>query len=349
MSKASKKSTRKITLSKGNSRIIKFISTQKDRSSLFNEVSLKHDVQLKLLDTIFVIKAHKDKCKKIYDNFVKLDARKTELEKQDFFDASNFNIQNNFNDEYKMVEDSPKDIDWNRIELNHYKQGQSTVIKPKTNNQALAIEAIIKNKVTMLMGSAGTGKSFLALAVGLKLLETKRVQKIIVSKPPIESGPGIGFLPGTEEEKMAPYILSIASILSELVGAEKRDKLMSTGIVEVQNIGYLRGMSLGNRDSVYYIVDECQNVTFSEHKLILSRLGDSPESRIVGCGDQRQSDLFNKKDTLSIVYDIIKDSPFVGSVTFTRQDIVRSPVVKDLMERIETFEDSPSRTYMKGV
>ncbi len=338
MSKSSKKSTRKITLSKGNSRIIKYISSLKDRSNLFNEISQKYDVQIKLLDNIFVIKSHKDKAKKIYDNFLALDSNKRELERQDFLDAANFDIQKN-SDEPEENKEIFSFNNWTKIELNHYKQGQVTIIKPKTENQKLLIEEILNKKVTLALGSAGSGKSLIALAVSLKLLEMKRIVKIIMSRPVVEAGDSIGYLPGNLEQKMEPFLAPTMALLAELVGKEKRDKLISSGQIEIVNIGYLRGMTLSGRDPVVTIIEEVQNLDFMQHKLLLSRLGSQNEGRMIFCGDQRQSDLRNRKDTLSIMYNIIKDSPYVGAITFTRDDIVRSPVCKDLMERIETWED----------
>lgn len=329
-----KKSTRKITI-ETSSKLVEFLKGLKDteRIGLFKEVFEDHAVELKLNAVgMLIVKASKANAEKIYHNLEVLGKSK-EISVEKILEAVS---KGERGEEEPDNEPLPKV--WDSISLRHAKNG-STIIKAKTQRQLEAIEKILGNKVTMLMGSAGTGKSFLALAVGLKLLEMKKVQKIVISKPPVESGPGIGFLPGTQEEKMQPYILSIVSILTELVGAEKRDKLMNDNVVEVQNIGYLRGMTLGNRDSVYCIIDEAQNIDFAQHKLILSRLGSAPDSRIVMCGDQRQSDSRTGKDTLSIIYNIIKESTYVGAVTFLRSDIVRSAVTKDLMERIETWED----------
>lgn len=330
-----KKSIRKITI-ETQSKLVEFLKEMPDnkRLDLFKELFLNHAVELKLNAVgMLIVKSSKSNAETIYQNLETLGKSK-EITVEKIVDSISKGTRGE-----EEPNDEPLPKVWDSISLRHAKNGQ-TVIKAKTPRQEEAIQKILENKVTMLMGSPGTGKTFLAMAVGLKLLELRKIQKIVVSKPPVESGPGIGFLPGTEQEKMQPYLLSVMSILTELVGAEKRDKLLNDHVVEVQNIGYLRGMTLGNRDSVYCVIDEAQNVDFAGHKLILTRLGGAPESRLIFAGDQKQSDLVRKKDTLSVIHGIIKDSKYVGSVVFQKEDVVRSPVVKDLLGRIEDFEDA---------
>ncbi len=193
------------------------------------------------------------------------------------------------------------------------------------------------------MGSAGTGKSYIAIAVGLKMLELKLVHKMIISRPPLETGQSLGFLPGDVNAKMEMFLIPIYNILAELVGKERRDKYIADGAIEILPIGHMRGTSWGARDGVYVCVDEVQNMDFIQHKLVLTRIGSHPNSRVVLCGDQRQSDLRNGKDTLSLIHSIIKPSKYVGSTIFNRNDVVRSEAVKDILGLIEDYEDKQVR------
>ncbi len=338
---ATKKSTRKISLD-ASGPLTKFFADMDDKTSMELERLLgSNGISARLNGVnMLILKCPSDDSKRVSENLEKLNnsSAKITLEL----------IQKTIEAPQELSEEEVSE-NWGSITLRHAKTGFFSTIKPKTQHQQDAINAMLDKKVALLMGSAGTGKSFLALAFALKLLETKKIHKIIVSKPPIESGPSIGFLPGDMDDKLESYVLSIMSILTELIGVERRDKLMKDGSIQVENIGFLRGMTIGARQGVIAIIDEVQNIEFSQHKLLLSRLGDHPESRMILCGDQKQSDLRHKKDTLSLIHSIIKDSPFVGSVIFDRSDIVRSPVVKDLMERIEGYEDNEAEIKSKKV
>jgi phosphate starvation-inducible PhoH-like protein len=336
-----KKSTRKIALNAEGS-LTKFFIGMDDSTSMELERLLgQHGISARLNGvSMLILKCPGDDSQRISENLSKLNN-----------DSSPITL-----DLIKQTIEAPQELseqeaseNWTSITLRHARPGMFTTIKPKTQHQQDAINEIINKKVTLLMGSAGTGKSMLGLCVGLRLLELKKIQKVIITKPPIDAGPGIGYLPGTEQEKLLPYTLSVMSLLTELVGSEKRDKLFKDGSIEIQNLGYLRGMTLGSskRSGVLFLVDECQNLNFHENKMVLSRIGDHPETRIVYAGDQLQSDLEYKRDTLSLIHSIIKDSPFVGSVVFDRSDIVRSATVRDLMERIETWEDAQNLKKMK--
>lgn len=329
-----KKSTRKVTLD-AHDKFTVFVR-ENIKSDIVDKLAHKFGVTLKMNNVGFlVIKGDKIGSAKLQELFKRMKSFKRPIEASDLQAVL----------DGKQVE-ADEVVDNNGfLENNHIIEFKSvrfsTIIKAKTKRQEELMDSIMKNKVTLAMGSAGTGKSFIALTVALKLLESEKIKKIIITKPPIDAGPEIGFLPGDENQKLAPYISSVMGILTELIGTEKADKLLKNGSIEIQNLGYLRGVTLGatKTGGVLFLLDEAQNVDFHQNKMILSRMGDHPESRIVYAGDQLQSDLKYKKDTLSLIYSIIKDSPYVGSVIFTRQDIVRSPTVKDLMERIETYEE----------
>ncbi len=334
-----KKSTRKISLDVNNSLTEFYSSLDKETKEQLDRTLRDNEIEFRVNDVgMLVIKTNYEKFKQLNEGISYLKSLKRSI----VLDDVNKILQGDFNFAEEI------DYDWSKIELRHYKSSHNTVVVPKTQNQKIFIEQILNKKVILGMGSPGTGKSFIALAVALKLLELGRLKKIIISKPPIESGPSIGFLPGSTDEKISAFSASFMGILTELIGTEKRDKLIKDGTIQIENIGFLRGLSIGTRDSVLFLVDEAQNVEFAQHKMILTRLGSHKESRIVYAGDQKQSDLRYNKDTLSKIYGIIKESPFVGSTIFQKSDVVRSEVTKDLLGRIEDYEEKETMLKQKG-
>lgn len=337
-----KKSTRKVTLESQD----KFTVFVKEhiKSDVVNALAHKFGVSIRLNNIgMLVIKGDKAGSEKLQNQFKVLKSLKRNI----VIDDLHAIVEN------RPIEDDVMEaqcIDVSSMALTFRdKTGKTSEIKPKTAHQIDLISSILTNKVTLALGSAGTGKSMVSLAVGLKLLETGVIKKIMVTKPAVDAGPEIGFLPGDESTKLAPYTASVMNLIGEIIGPEKRDKYLKNGMIEVQNLGFLRGITLGSvkTGGVFFLLDEAQNIDFQQNKMILSRLGDHPESRLVYAGDQFQSDLKYKKDTLSLIHHIIKDSPYVGSVIFTRDDIVRSPTVKDLMERMETYEESERMKKIK--
>lgn len=337
MSAKSKKSTRKINLQVSDPLTIFFDNLEStERSKVFSKLKNMYNVELKINAVgMLIIKCQKDESEQINDAFVKLN----KMTKRLTLDT----VENVIGMARKGPTSPVDDMEEPNYAVNNLtfrkKNGEFINVTPKNQHQADFLEAIFTKQVAFGMGSPGTGKSFLALAASLKQLYSKKIHKIVITKPVMEVGPSIGFLPGSVDEKLSAYSASFMGILSELVGAEQRDKLIETKAIQIENIGFLRGMTLGGRDGVIFILDESQNADFAQHKMILSRLGDHPESKIIYAGDQRQSDLKNKKDTLSTVYEIVKTSPYVGAVVFTKEDVVRSAVVKDLLGRIEDWED----------
>lgn len=332
MSNKKKKNNRKIVFDV-SSPLAKFFQTLKngDRERLEEALLRTYAVHLSLNGVnMLVIKTSNPNSITICEGFVALNRSKKEIFLED--------IHKVVKCEYDSSEAYEVD-NFKSIELRHSKPGEITTVNPKNKKQEDFIKTILSSKVTLGLGSAGTGKSYLAIAVGLKLLELKKVQKIIISRPPIESGPSIGFLPGSAGEKMEPYVMAAMSTLAELIGVDRRDKLLKDRSIEIENIGYLRGMTLGARQGVYTLIDEAQNLDFAQHKLLLTRLGSHAESRIILCGDQKQSDLKYKKDTLSVVHSVISGSRYVGSIIFSREDVVRSETVREILGLIEDYEE----------
>jgi phosphate starvation-inducible PhoH-like protein len=320
-----KKSTRKLTL-EADSELTQLIKSNEIRDVISN-LERKYNVKITINKIgICVIKGTKEHSKYILDELEKLKELKRKPTENDLL-----NILDG-----KPIEEEIEKTDF-RLE---FKDGQrNTTILPKTENQKLFINEILNKQVIFGLGSPGTGKSFLSIAVALKMLELKMISKIYISRPNIESGPSIGFLPGSFSEKNDPFLLATFATIDEIIGKEKREKLFEAGKIEAILIGFMRGISIGTKSGIVAIFDEAQNIEFAQHKMILTRLGSHPNSKMIICGDQKQSDLKNKKDTLSKIHEIIKDSKFVGSTVFTKEDIVRSEVVKEILGMIENYED----------
>ena len=323
-----KTSRRKLTFD-AKDEITVLFKSNKDHQ-VFGDIQKKYNIELKLNAVgILVAKGDKDDTLELERKFKILSASKKI--------PATLDDLKNILDEKETAEVQIEQT-WTELEFKD-RNGRISLIKPRNAHQQEFMEKIISSKVIIGMGSAGTGKSFLAVAIALKMLENKKIQKIIISRPAVEAGKSIGFLPGSADEKMSAYLAPLLSILDEIIGRERRDKLIEEGKIEILPMAYARGLTIGNQFGCVGIFDEAQNMEFMEHKMILTRLGSHPNSKLIFCGDQRQSDLHKGKDTLSTIHNIIKESKFVASVVFDKNDIVRSEAVKDILGRIEDFED----------
>lgn len=323
---SSKNTRRKLTL-ESNSSITSLFKDNPDHE-VFREIQNKYNVELKI-NAIGVLVAKGDKNSTL----------ELEIKFKSFPQAPKTieDLKSLMDNEMPII--SPDECHVTDLEFKD-SNGRVSLIHPKNEHQKEFMEAMDTHKVILGMGSAGTGKTFLAVAKAIKMLETRKVGKVVISRPAITAGESIGFLPGDKDEKMGPFLAPVLSILEEIVGTERRDKLILENKVEILPVGYARGLTIGNRFGVIFIIDEAQNLEFMQHKLLLTRLGSHPNSKIIMCGDQRQSDLKNAKDTYTKIHKIIKDSPYVASVVFTKEDVVRSEAVKDILGRIEDYEDN---------
>ncbi len=335
MSKKSKKNSRKLSL-ESDSPLAKFFKNDEKLSEIKPFLE-KYRLELRINHQGFlVLKGIKPHSDRFFAALMILGGLKREITINDIKDAL---------DGKELTVEAETRNRWDNIPF-HHKNGTIFNIRARNQKQQNLIDTIVSNPVTYALGSPGTGKSLLALAVGLKMLEQKQVKKVIVTRPLLVVGAeeAIGYLPGSKEDKLGIYHLATMGLLTELVGKERRDKLLSDGQVELMPLGFLRGMTLssGNagRDALFFICDEAQNLTWEQNKLILTRFGDAKQSRFVFAGDTKQSDLVkSKKDTLLTVYNTIKNSPHVKGVFFTKDDVVRSIIVKDLLGRLEEYED----------
>lgn len=200
-------------------------------------------------------------------------------------------------------------------------------VRPRTEGQRELMESIAKHNLTMAIGPAGTGKTYLAICAAVEALEKGKVEKIILSRPAMEAGESLGYLPGDMHEKMAPYLRPLYDALGDRLGGKKVRQYMDEGTIEIAPVGFMRGRTLNN---AYIVIDEAQNCTYGQLKMLLSRLGWN--STMVVTGDPGQSDLLPGVSGLSDVADKFDALPNIAVVRLGQADIVRHPLVAEMLE-----------------
>lgn len=208
-------------------------------------------------------------------------------------------------------------------------------IKCKTVGQKKYVDAIKKNSVVFGVGPAGTGKTYLAVALAVSAFKNKEVEKIILTRPAVEAGEKLGFLPGDLQSKVDPYLRPLYDALQEMLGMDGYIKLVERGVIEIAPLAYMRGRTLSNS---FIILDEAQNTTREQMKMFLTRMGDG--SKVVVTGDLTQIDLpEGKKSGLKHATDILKNIEGIKSVFLTASDVVRNPLVMQIVRAYADFED----------
>lgn len=208
------------------------------------------------------------------------------------------------------------------------------LIKSKTVGQKKYVEAIKKSIVTIAVGPAGTGKTYLAVALAASAYKAKQIDKIILTRPAVEAGEKLGFLPGDLQEKVNPYLRPLYDGLQEMFGLESYQKLIERGAIEVAPLAYMRGRTLSN---AFIILDEAQNTTREQMKMFLTRLGEN--SRMVVTGDLTQTDLpEGKKSGLREAVGIFKNIEGISVTALTEKDVVRHPLVQAIVKAYERSE-----------
>ena len=216
----------------------------------------------------------------------------------------------------------------------HVHRGKA--IRPKTLGQKRYVDAIRRSTIVFSIGPAGTGKTYLAMAMAVKALQDKQVDRIILTRPAVEAGEKLGYLPGTLFEKIDPYMRPLYDALYDMMDADALGRLTARGTIEVSPLGYMRGRTLNN---AFIILDEAQNSTPEQMKMFLTRLGFS--SKVVVTGDVTQIDLpTGQYSGLNMVREILTDIGGLEFVYLTARDVVRHKIVQEIVEAYRRYDES---------
>ena len=200
-------------------------------------------------------------------------------------------------------------------------------VRPKSENQARLIEALQSHQMVLALGPAGTGKTYLAITAAVEALEANDVERIVLSRPAVEAGESIGFLPGEVNDKIAPYMQPLYDALLDRLGGKRLRALMSNGSIEIAPVGFMRGRTLSRS---FVVIDEAQNCTYAQLKMLLTRLGWNATMAITG--DPEQSDLLPELSGLSDIADRLEPLSNVAVVRMGQGDIVRHPLVGEMLK-----------------
>lgn len=209
------------------------------------------------------------------------------------------------------------------------------VIKPKSPNQRKLVDAAMTNDLVFALGPAGTGKTYIAVALAVRALKNREVKRIIITRPAVEAGENLGFLPGDLQEKLDPYLRPIYDALQDMVPPEKLKYYQETRVIEIAPLAYMRGRTLHD---AFVLLDEAQNTTSEQIKMFLTRMG--PNSKVIITGDQTQVDLpVRQKSGLAEALRILKDVKGIGVVSLSGKDVIRHKLVKAIIEAYEVNQE----------
>ena len=219
------------------------------------------------------------------------------------------------------------DIGWSPLpDDTDREQSFRRFIRAKSDNQAHLMAAIDRHNLVLALGPAGTGKTYIAVAKAVEMLEAGVIGRIVLARPAVEAGESIGYLPGDMEAKLAPYLRPLYDALNDRLGAKRLRKLLEHGTVEIAPIGYMRGRTLNN---AAVVIDEAQNCTYTQLKMLVTRLGWN--ATMVLTGDPDQSDLLPEMSGLATLSDRLDRVPDIAVIRLTEQDIVRHPLVASML------------------
>lgn len=269
---------------------------------------------------------------KVFDELIFLQKRQGEISLNDVklvLDLVNSDerIDNNFKEKYGVSTSEIKDIILFK---------KDDLVKPRTATQIEYYKEIQNNDIVFAIGPAGTGKTYLAVAFAVSALKNKLVTKIILTRPAVEAGESLGFLPGDLSEKVDPYLRPLYDALEDMIPFEKLKSYIERKVIEVIPLAYMRGRTLNNS---FVILDEAQNSTTMQMKMFLTRLGIN--SKAIITGDVTQIDLLKKEYSgLVQIQEILKNIKDISFVYFNKSDVVRHKLVKDIIDAYEKFNDS---------
>jgi len=235
----------------------------------------------------------------------------------------------------EMLEHKPADHPAEVMSLNIV-SNRGRTIRPKTANQKRYVDAIEDHTITFGIGPAGTGKTYLAMAMAVAALNAKKINRIILTRPAVEAGEHLGFLPGTLSEKIDPYLRPLFDALHDMIDIDSIPRLMQSGVIEVAPLAYMRGRTLND---AFVILDEAQNTTPEQMKMFLTRLGFG--SKMVITGDVTQIDLPNsQKSGLKVVRDILQEIDDIAFLELTAEDVVRHRLIGDIVKAYDKFDEA---------
>ncbi|MEQ3167104.1 PhoH family protein [Mediterraneibacter gnavus] len=269
-----------------------------------------------------------EKARRVLDQLAALSKRGNEITEQ--------NVDYAMSLVYEDQEEAMVEMD--RELICHTLQGKP--IKPKTLGQKRYVDAIREGMITFGLGPAGTGKTYLAMAMAITAFQRNEVSRIILTRPAIEAGEKLGFLPGDLQSKIDPYLRPLYDALYQIMGAESFAKNSEKGLIEVAPLAYMRGRTL---DNAFIILDEAQNTTPAQMKMFLTRIGFG--SKVVITGDATQKDLpAGTVSGLDVAVKVVKNLEGISICTLTSKDVVRHPLVQKIVKAYEEYEKKSART-----
>lgn len=276
--------------------------------------------------------AQVEKARRILDQLIELSRRGNTITEQNV----DYAISLVFEDQEKELVEIDKDL------ICHTLQGKP--IKPKTLGQKKYVDAIRSQMITFGLGPAGTGKTYLAMAMAITAFKSNEVSRIILTRPAIEAGEKLGFLPGDLQSKIDPYLRPLYDALYQIMGAESFLKNSEKGLIEVAPLAYMRGRTL---DNAFIILDEAQNTTPAQMKMFLTRIGFG--SKVVITGDSTQKDLApGTVSGLDVAVNVVKNIEGISICTLTSKDVVRHPLVQRIVKAYEEYEKKAARPAKNG-
>lgn len=272
------------------------------------------------------------KAKAKLELIVKILREKKTLTQKDIFDALNGNAA--------MIDETPSHSADTKV-IVHGRNGKP--IKPRTVNQKKLVASSEKNDIVFAIGPAGTGKTYTAVALAVRALKNRLVKKIILTRPAVEAGENLGFLPGDLKDKIDPYLRPLYDALDDLLPIDKLQYFMMNRVIEVAPLAFMRGRTL---DNAFVILDEAQNATSVQIKMFLTRLG--PSAKCIITGDLSQIDLpRHQRSGLYTALDILTDIDGVGLVRLKSEDVVRHRLVKAIIDRYDEHSDEMKKQKEK--